>query len=232
MDSVLQLLSGILAYILAVFVVIWNAMWFNTTVIAFVAAHPNAGLIPIGVAFVAGVSTLIGNSASLFVNRVRPVRFLAALLVNGLLLVASWLIWAMTLWVLYRTMLDSNVSLDASVRLILLGSAPLAFGFLILAPYVGPAIGIVLQVWSLCLVIGLAHFQTQQPILTLAGIVALGWIILFTIERTIGQPVLGMRNRLWARITGTEDQVTTEDLMIAYMRGNLMDDGDTGSNRP
>ncbi|MFN8471263.1 MAG: hypothetical protein U0822_03510 [Anaerolineae bacterium] len=233
MGSIIQIVGNIFTYIVAVFIVIWNAMWFNTNVVDYVVTHPQSWSLATGVAFVAGVSTLIGNSASLFVNRVQPARFVAALAINGTMLIATWVIWAITLWALAVVFFDAQAGASQVVRLILLGAAPLAFGFLVLAPYIGPAIGIVLNVWSLLVVIVMARSGFWvPPTWGIVVCVMTGWIILFLMSRTIGQPVLGMRNRLWARITGTTDQVTTEDLMIAYMRGNLMSDSEGGENRP
>ena len=232
MDPIIQFVTVVLDYIWTVLVVIWSAMWFDTTIVDYVAHHPHSWAIAAGVAFVAGVSTLLGNSASLFVNRVKPVRFLAAMAVNGAMLIATWVIWALTLWVLAVIFFHAQAQASDVVRLILLGAAPLAFGFLVLTPYTGPAIGIVLNVWSLLVVIVMARSGFWvPPTWGIVVVVITGWVILFVISRAAGQPMLGIRNRLWARITGMTDQVTTEDLMIAYMRGNLLTDNETEGKR-
>ncbi len=230
MESVLQFIADILSYILSVFALAWYSLRFNTYAFDYVLTHPDSWGLSFGVAFVAGVSLLIGDSASLFVNRIRPARFLLALIVNGVVLIATWLIWAATLWLIGRVVFQYNTNFYTAVRLVLLGTAPYVLGFMVLAPYLGPAFRIVLQIWSLLIVIVMVLYATQVPVLTALALVVLGWLFVVGITRTIGQPVLGMGNRLWADITGVRDQITTEDLMIAYMRGDIITDTKPGGS--
>lgn len=230
MESVVHFIAEIPNYIVGVFMVIWFSLLLRPGVFDYIATHTDSWGLSFGVAFVAGVSTLIGNSASLFVNRVRPIRFLAALIVNGVTLIATWLIWALTLWLMALVVFKINANPFTALRLILLGAAPLSLGFLVLAPYLGPAVSLVLEVWSLLIVIVMAHYETQQPLWVVIAIVILGWLVVVGVSRTIGQPVLGIGNRLWADITGIRDQVTTEDLMIAYMRGDIVTDTKRGGS--
>ena len=231
MDAVIRFIADIPNYIYGVFAVIWYTILLRPGVVDYVATHPDSWGLAAGVAFVGGVSTLIGNSGSLFVNRVRPARFVAALVVNGAMLIATWTIWGLSLWLVAVIFFHAQARATDIIRLILLGAAPLAFGFLILAPYIGPAVGVVLYVWSLLVVIVMARSGFWIPP-TWAVVVAVmaGWLLVLLISRTIGQPVLGMRNRLWARVTGMTDQVTTEDLMIAYMRGDIITDTKRGGS--
>ena len=58
------------------------------------------GLLTSGlIALVAGISTLLGHCAILFINRVRGLRFVAVLIVGGLFLTLLYTIQALILWV-------------------------------------------------------------------------------------------------------------------------------------
>ena len=109
---------------------------------------PTAGLI----ALVAGVSTLLGHCAVLFINRVRGVRFLAMLVVGGIFLTLLYTIQALILWVVAGPVTQRGMHLTDLLAVTLSSTAPLAYGFLVFIPHLGLLIGRILQGWSaICL---------------------------------------------------------------------------------
>src|SRR4051794_8627960 len=97
----LQILGGILDYFATLWRVINEALWLEPTVLsaagsaAGTPAGPRAFALAFGVIILAGISSLLGESVTLFVNRVKPVRFALSLLLNGLLFIVGWLVWAL-----------------------------------------------------------------------------------------------------------------------------------------
>ena len=92
-----------------------------------------AGLI----ALIAGFSTLLGHCAILFINRVKGVRFLAALAVGAVFLLLLYGFQAMILWAVTGPITQQAASFHDIVTVTLASTAPLAFGFLVFIPYLG-----------------------------------------------------------------------------------------------
>lgn len=81
---ILLIIGGILAYLLLVWAGIENTLWLNPKVLDIVEQMPESGWVVAGIVFLAGASTLLGESAVLFINRVRRGRFVISLITNGL----------------------------------------------------------------------------------------------------------------------------------------------------
>ena len=60
-----------------------RALALDPKVFQFVETYPQSSWVVLGIVFLAGVSTLLGHSAVLFINRVRKSRFVISLIVNG-----------------------------------------------------------------------------------------------------------------------------------------------------
>ena len=69
--SVADFFASILRYFEALFAVIWHALTLDPLLYEFVAEQPLAGYLVMGVIFLGGASVLLGQSAVLFINRVR-----------------------------------------------------------------------------------------------------------------------------------------------------------------
>ncbi|MEZ4622284.1 MAG: hypothetical protein R2867_43190 [Caldilineaceae bacterium] len=138
------------------------------------------------IAFVGGVSLLLGQSVILFANRVRPPRFLASLLLNGVLYVGNLLVWAWAVRVMARVLLQVRIPPDESVTLMLLTAAPMVFGFLILMPYLGPFIGRLLNVWSFLITYQLVALVYGIGWRDVLWVVGAGWLLTLLLSNTIG----------------------------------------------
>ncbi|MFN2124789.1 MAG: hypothetical protein ACK2UP_14925, partial [Candidatus Promineifilaceae bacterium] len=103
--------------------------------------------------FLAGLSDTIGHSAVFFANRVPRRRFLFALVVEALGFVTGVFIWAFSIWLLAGFLFNAQQNYANVVRTVSLGYAPLLFGFLILLPYLGNIIFVILRVWVLLAVL-------------------------------------------------------------------------------
>ncbi len=141
------MIQGIIEYIVLVFTAIGYALRLDERVYAAAVIHPRGLEIIMGIVFLAGVSMFLGQSVILFVNRVRRGRFVFSLLTNGVVFLVSYLIWGLAIAFIGWLMFDVDAKeLVIVAALIGISTAPLVFGFLILIPYTGPAIGKLLNV--------------------------------------------------------------------------------------
>ena len=86
-------MTGFFTEVARYFIYLWGALThalsLDPNVFQFVEDYPQAGWLVLGIVFLAGVSTLMGHSAVLFINRVRKSRFVISLVVNGLVYIIS-----------------------------------------------------------------------------------------------------------------------------------------------
>ena len=81
-------MAGFLHELFRYFAYLWggitHALRLDPGVFAFVEQYPQSAWVVAGIVFLAGASTLLGQSAVLFINRVRKSRFVISLITNGL----------------------------------------------------------------------------------------------------------------------------------------------------
>lgn len=166
--------------------------------------HTDAGSIAVllTVAFVAGVSLLLGQSVVLFLNRVSRTRFIFSLALNAALYVINLLSWSTVIWLIGRLAFDVQQPIGIAMMAVLLGSAPFVFGFFILVPYLGLIFTRVLYAWSLLVTLVMVEAVFQIGWLRTTVCVGLGWLLLLLMDRTVGRPIVTIRDRLLTKLTG------------------------------
>jgi hypothetical protein len=180
----------------------WDSLWQALYV-------QGAGLLIL----LAGLSVGLGTqSVVLLVNRVTPPRFAINLALSAGLYVASALIWMASIWLIGRYVFETTVPFVQVVGAVSLAYVPLLFGALILLPYVGPAIGALLEAWSLLTVLAAVAYVYQFSIWRALACVVLGWLLLQAVRRVLGRPAARLDSWLWTLTTGRRDRVALGDL--------------------
>nr|WP_300144758.1 hypothetical protein [Propionicimonas sp.] len=178
--------------------------------------YPYALEISLTIAMLAGISTLLGNSVVLFLNRIRGWRFAASLVINGVSMVALFAAQAVVIAVVGYLVTGDRLSLTTAARAVMLATAPLLFGFLELAPYVGPGIARVLQVWSLLallVIVGVVYQIGYGQALLVTG---LGWGVMQGLSWALAKPLTTLGNAVWRRLSGNPTLLTAQDLLSGH----------------
>lgn len=218
-----EFFSAVLTFLSYVWRGIEMALQLNPRLLPIVQTYPQSGYIILTIAILAGVSQLLGQSVVLFVNQVRPGRFVASLLMNGLLFALSLIVWGVTTWLAARFLFAVEQPLRVVIRIVALGSAPFVFGFLMLVPYLGTLIGRVLFVWSLLIVLAGVGGLFQVGFFASLVCVGLGWLLMVLLSMTIGKPVVAVRNWIWHRVVGSPLDATAQDILTSFAQ-NKQDD--------
>ena len=79
-----------------------QAMKLNPEIFVSVARSPNGLYLALTVVAFAGISETIGQSLILFVNRLRPKRFIPAILVGVMSYIVGYLLWTTSVFVVAR----------------------------------------------------------------------------------------------------------------------------------
>jgi hypothetical protein len=181
--------------------VIGMALQFEPDLPKATLAHSHPGLLALAIAVLAGMSQLVGDSVVLFVNRVRPARFVAALGLNGLLFALSLAAEGVVIWLTARYVFGAGGDLWMGILIAFLGSAPLIFGFFTMAATLGPPVGRLLRVWSLLITLLAARdgfgLTLWQALACIAAAESLVWLINVPFGQTLG-PV---NDALWQSVT-------------------------------
>lgn len=156
------------------------------------------------VVFLAGLSSAIGQSVVLFANRVSPRRFAASLLLQAVLFVLTFLLWAATVWAVASGLMSRTPPFAAAAAAIGLAYAPQLLSFLALAPFLGGPFSVVLSVWTLLstlLATSVAFDLSRGETLVVAFA---GWLASEVLRRTVGRPVVSIGRRIRHAVAGTE----------------------------
>jgi hypothetical protein len=164
-----------------------------------------------------GASLLLGQSVILFLNQVPPQRFVLSLFLNGVLFGAGLLIWAATIWLVATLWFDYTPPRGSVIWIICLSSAPYIFGFLMLIPWAGVAIGRLLSAWSFLIAIVGVELVYGVRLWQAVLCVLLGWLAMQLAQATIGRPIVRLRDWLWAKVVGEQKYGRASDILEAFM---------------
>lgn len=180
-----------------------GALTFEADAFRAAASETLARNLAIVLVFFAGVSKTFGESLVLFLNRVRPGRFLLSLVLTGVVLVSNVLATAVTL--LLGTFLVPGVSvgLDPLIGILALANAPHLFGAFVLMPYVGQGLARLIEVWVLALTVFGLHLGLAIPLVLAAAAALSGWIVMRLLLILFGEPLSRLNGLLHRRVSGS-----------------------------
>lgn len=181
---------------------------------------PNGGEVALIIVLIAGLSQGIGQCIVLFVNRVKPVRFILSLLISSVVFALSYGLWALSIWLTSNFLFYTEANYLLVLRTLGLSYAPQILGFLIGLPYLGTPIYVLLSIWSLLAQItGLQVFTDLQD-WGAFFCVGLGWLVLQLLQRTIGRPILVFSRWLSNWAAGTKLVTDPKAIQKLIMAGN------------
>ncbi|PZV18673.1 MAG: CAAX protease [Leptolyngbya sp.] len=182
----------------------------------------NRGILPsVLVVLFAGLSLGIGQSIVLFINRVKPIRFVFSLLLNAVLFTFGFFFLAFSTWLICLLPWSVHVSFKTLIKVFGFSYAPQLFSFLGALPYAGLPILNILSVWRLLAAV--VGFEAAAGVdgATAFGYVAFGWVALQVLEGSIGQPIARLGQTLADRVAGVELADNRSDLRDRVQAGRV-----------
>ena len=161
-----------------------------------------AGAAALIVVLLAGVSEAAGESVVLFVNRVRPRRFVLSLLVSALIFAFAYLFLAGSVYAVARLLLGGEVPLLTVTTMVGVAFAPRMFGFLAFLPYFGQPVSLALQGWSVLATMAGVRATLGATVLQALATVVLGALLLVVLQRTVGRPFVYVAGRIRSATAG------------------------------
>jgi len=202
---------------------VWGAIALSPQAFAAMIQRPDADKIAIMVLFLAGFSEAIGQSIILFLNQVKPVRFMLSVLLSAILFIFSYGFWIWSTWMVSRLLLQETVDYAVVFRTVGLAAAPQILSFLIAMPYFGVPIQVVLSLWALLAFVRGFNVATGFGVWEAFWCGLLGWLMLQVLQRTIGRPIAALGSWLSNTTAGTH--------LVTDLRGleSLLENGLQGS---
>ncbi len=210
-------MTGFFDFIATVWLVIWGVLTGDTSITEYFRLHPLTLEIAVTIAALAGISTLLGDSVVLFLNRVRGWRFAVTMLLNALGFVLLYALQALVIAIVGPLIVGHTPGLATVTRGVLIATAPMIFGFLVLIPYLGPAIARVLQAWGLLVLWLVNEVLFQTDLWTALVITGIGWGVMQLLSWSLSRPVGWIGDRIWRVVTGKPSMMTGRDLLSGHM---------------
>ncbi len=154
--------------------------------------YPYGTVLAVLVILLAGLSQGIGQAIVLFLNQVKPVRFVLSLGIAALLFVFSTAFWVLSVWGVSHLLYGVDAPFLRVFRVLGLAYAPLLWSFLVAVPYLGVPIEVVLSIWSLLAFVRGFSVVTALDRWQVLGSALLGWLVFQIMQRTIGRPAIAL----------------------------------------
>ena len=183
-----------------------NAIQFSGHAFNDAAADPRAQSAAILIAFLAGVSEMLGQSVILVVNRVALYRFFASLAFTGAsyaLTVVTWSLATLAVAPLTRVGVLGVDDFAAVTGVLALAFAPRLFGVFAIAPYFGAAFGNLLEVWAMALAMFGLHMGLGLPIGAAVFCAGAGFLVSYILRAFAGHALAGPLGRLQRAVAGS-----------------------------
>jgi hypothetical protein len=150
------------------------------------------------------ISDVLGDSPLLFINRMSPGRFAAALGIETILSLVRLVVWLLGFWLFLLILRGGAASLSNVVLVLGLGYAPMLLSILVVIPTFGPFLGRVIQAWTLVAILAsIAVATSSNPWQVLApGIIAI--LIIVLLRRASDRFSVAVLGNLSRRLVGVD----------------------------
>ncbi len=184
----------------------------NAEAFRVVSNVPQGLIVGLFIVLFAGLSQAIAQSIILFINQVKPIRFVFSLLINTFLFVAGFLFLVFSTWLITLLPGTVNISLITLIKVLGISYATLVFSFLGALPYLGVPLLSLLSVWHLlALVVGFSAI-TEISVEKGLGYVVFGWIVLQILQQTVGRPLANWGRWLTDTVAGVDLSTRRRDI--------------------
>lgn len=209
-----------------------GALALNTEAFELIQTLPLGTRAALCIVLIAGFSQAIGQGIVLFINRVKPLRFIFSLLITAILFVFSYIFWVLSTWLACYLLFRQNTSYSALELVLGLAYTPLMLSFFVALPYLGVPISVLLSVWSflafltgLKVALGLGVWQAFWCS-------AFGWAAFQVLQRTIGRPVALVGRWLANTAAGVNLVTNLKDLERIVESGVQRNSPNSGNRQP
>ena len=181
-----------------------GSMALDTETFRIIHSQPRSLLAAFTIVFFAGVSQSLSQIVVLFINQVRPLRFVMSLLISALFFTVGYGFWALSLWSILNLSFAEYLPFNTVLRTVGFSYAPLMLGVLVMFPYFGSAFFLALSIWTLLAVVVGIEVITPLGRWEAFESAALGWVLVQLLQKTVGQPIASLGQWIANWVAGEE----------------------------
>ncbi len=196
------------------------AMGFSTGAFLRAASSAEAQTAALTIAFLAGVSEMLGQSVILVVNRVALYRFLASLVFTGVTYLVTALIWTFSAIAIAPLTRVGAIDLSDTagvLAIVSLAFAPRLLGVFSIAPYFGVAFGNVLEAWAMVLAIFGLRVALDMPLGAAVFCGGAGWLVAYLLRTFLGHALAKPLGRLRILVSGSPLDKTPQQIIDDFV---------------
>ena len=193
-----------------------GALGFSADAFAQTVRSADAQAAALVIAFLAGVSEMLGQSVILVINRVALYRFLASLAFTGLTYVLTALTWALSAIAvapLTRLGMLAPGEIAGVFGVVSLSFAPRLFGVFAMAPYFGQAFGNLLEALAMMLAIFGLHAGFGLPLHAALFCGGAGWVLSYVARAYLGHALAKPLGRMRIAVSGSALDRTPQQII-------------------
>ncbi len=193
-----------------------GALGFSASAFARAAHSGEAQTAAVLIAFLAGVSEMLGQSVILVINRVALYRFLASLAFTGFTYVLTALTWtlsAIAVAPLTRLGVLSPGEIVGVFGVVSLSFTPRLFGVFAMAPYFGQALGNLLEASAMMLAIFGLHAGFGLPLHAALFCGGAGWVLSYFTRAYLGHALAKPLGRIRFAVSGSALELTPKQIL-------------------
>lgn len=191
-------------------------MLFDVSIFVAVQQSPSGIWLSLAVVALAGVSESVGQSLVLFINKVRPYRFVPAVLISLFSYITGYLLWTASVYAVGKYGFGKPVAWMPTAAVVGMAYAPQVLAFFELVPFFGNPFGIWLTLWSMVALVIAVQTALGLTLGQAALAAGLGWLLLQVVRRTVGRPIYALGRWLRKKAIGAQLQYAVKDL--PYLR--------------
>jgi len=181
-----------------------GAMALDAETFRSIHTQPHSLLAALTIVFFAGVSQSLSQIVVLFINQVRPVRFVLSLLISALFFTVGYGFWTLSIWSILNLSFAEYLPFSTVLRTVGFSYAPLILGVLVMFPYFGNAFFLALSIWTLLAVVVGIEVITPLSRWQAFESAALGWVTVQLLQKTVGQPIASLGQWITNWVAGEE----------------------------
>lgn len=212
----LSMLADFLAFPLFLLSLAGDAIRFSTAAFLRAAESAEAQSAALIIAFLAGVSEMLGQSVILVLNRVALYRFVASLAFTGLTYVLTAVAWAasaIAVAPLTRLGVLAPSEIAGVVGVVSLAFAPRLFAVFAIAPYYGQALANLLEAFAMALAIFGLHAGLGLPAGAAVFCGFAGWLLSYGLRSFLGYALKKPLRALRVAVSGSALEQTPRQIL-------------------
>ncbi len=197
-----------------------GALSLHTETFQSLSTQPHSLLAALSVVFIAGFAQSLSQIVVLFINQVRPFRFVLSLLISALFFMVGYGFWAVSIWTILHFTFVEPLSLSAVLKTLGVSYAPLVLSIFVIMPYFGGAVFVLLSIWTLLAVVVGLEAITDLGRWAAFESAALGWVVLQLLQKTVGQPIASLGQWITNWVAG-EELITNRNRLAEELYAGL-----------